>query len=157
MWNGNVIDWRIWTILLYPHWQLYGELNIENIDGKTLEFIFIFTLHLGTFIQCYMYQHSNKCCLSYYKNSVKILIFTSSFSSETYVPTFNRNNCLMKKNNRASFFQYDTIIKHIFLTRSSTFRVHMILCSFSFTYRSMCKVLIFFCIVCFYSKLTYHL
>lgn len=37
MWNGNVIDWRIWTILLYPHWQLYGELNIENIDGSDQE------------------------------------------------------------------------------------------------------------------------
>lgn len=27
-------NWRIWVILLYPYWQLYGELGIESIDGK---------------------------------------------------------------------------------------------------------------------------
>lgn len=37
MWNGDVVDWRIWKILLFPHWQLYGELDIQSIDGKSFE------------------------------------------------------------------------------------------------------------------------
>lgn len=37
MWNGDVVDWRIWKILLFPHWQLYGELDIQSIDGSDQE------------------------------------------------------------------------------------------------------------------------
>lgn len=54
MLSGDVANWRIWFILLYPYWQLYGELDIESIDGKivnitTTDFVYcIYTLHSKT-------------------------------------------------------------------------------------------------------------
>lgn len=35
MWNGDWTDWRIWTILYYPYWQLYGEMNLDILEGIT--------------------------------------------------------------------------------------------------------------------------
>lgn len=34
IWNGDWTNWRIWTIIYYPYWQLYAELNLESLDGK---------------------------------------------------------------------------------------------------------------------------
>lgn len=32
--SGNWENWRIWTIIYYPYWQLYGELNLDHLDGN---------------------------------------------------------------------------------------------------------------------------
>nr|XP_034318676.1 transient receptor potential cation channel subfamily M member 2-like [Crassostrea gigas] len=34
MWSGDWTNWRIWTIIYYPYWQLYGELNLDYLDGS---------------------------------------------------------------------------------------------------------------------------
>nr|XP_034319464.1 transient receptor potential cation channel subfamily M member-like 2 [Crassostrea gigas] len=34
IWSGDWTNWRIWTIIYYPYWQLYGELNLESLDGS---------------------------------------------------------------------------------------------------------------------------
>eukprot|EP00105_Crassostrea_gigas_P036950 XP_019921098.1 PREDICTED: transient receptor potential cation channel subfamily M member 5-like [Crassostrea gigas] len=34
MWSGDWTNWRIWTILHYPYWQLYGEINLDYLDGN---------------------------------------------------------------------------------------------------------------------------
>lgn len=34
IWSGDWTNWRIWTIIYYPYWQLYGELNLDYLDGK---------------------------------------------------------------------------------------------------------------------------
>ncbi|XP_061190927.1 transient receptor potential cation channel subfamily M member 2-like [Saccostrea echinata] len=36
IWSGNWINWRIWTIIYYPYWQLYGEINNEVLEGEEL-------------------------------------------------------------------------------------------------------------------------
>lgn len=33
MWNGDWTDWRIWTIVFYPYWQLYAEMNLGILQG----------------------------------------------------------------------------------------------------------------------------
>lgn len=33
IWSGHWTNWRIWTIIYYPYWQLYGELNLDYLDG----------------------------------------------------------------------------------------------------------------------------
>lgn len=33
MWDGGWQNWRIWTILYYPYWQLYAEINLDHLDG----------------------------------------------------------------------------------------------------------------------------
>lgn len=33
IWNGDWTDWRIWKIIYYPYWQLYGELNLDTLEG----------------------------------------------------------------------------------------------------------------------------
>lgn len=40
MWNGKFQNWSIWKIIYYPYWQLYGEFNLDVIDGNTI-FVFI--------------------------------------------------------------------------------------------------------------------
>ncbi|XP_052693640.1 transient receptor potential cation channel subfamily M member 2-like [Crassostrea angulata] len=34
MWSGGWTNWRIWTIIYYPYWQLYGDLNLEELNGS---------------------------------------------------------------------------------------------------------------------------
>lgn len=34
MWDGGWQNWRIWTILYYPYWQLYAEINLDHLDGS---------------------------------------------------------------------------------------------------------------------------
>lgn len=34
-WDGNWQNWRVWTILTLPYWQLYGDPNLNSLDGKT--------------------------------------------------------------------------------------------------------------------------
>lgn len=34
IWNGDWTDWRIWKIIYYPYWQLYGEFNLETLEGS---------------------------------------------------------------------------------------------------------------------------
>lgn len=34
-WDGNWQNWRIWTIASLPYWQLYGDPNLDSLDGKT--------------------------------------------------------------------------------------------------------------------------
>lgn len=34
IWSGDWTNWRIWTIIYYPYWQLYAELNLEHLDGS---------------------------------------------------------------------------------------------------------------------------
>lgn len=34
MWSGDWTDWRIWTIVYYPYWQLYAEINMGILEGK---------------------------------------------------------------------------------------------------------------------------
>lgn len=31
---GGWAEWRIWTILYVPYWQLYGEPNLESFRGN---------------------------------------------------------------------------------------------------------------------------
>nr|XP_034320574.1 transient receptor potential cation channel subfamily M member 2-like isoform X2 [Crassostrea gigas] len=38
IWSGDWTNWRIWTILYYPYWQLYGELNLDNLDGSVADY-----------------------------------------------------------------------------------------------------------------------
>lgn len=33
MWSGDWTDWRIWTIVYYPYWQLYAEMNMGILEG----------------------------------------------------------------------------------------------------------------------------
>lgn len=35
MWSGDWTDWRIWTIVYYPYWQLYAEMNLGILEGIT--------------------------------------------------------------------------------------------------------------------------
>lgn len=35
LWDGGWTNWRIWTILYYPYWQLYAEINLDHLDGST--------------------------------------------------------------------------------------------------------------------------
>lgn len=37
MWSGDWTDWRIWTIVYYPYWQLYAEMNMGILEGKEPE------------------------------------------------------------------------------------------------------------------------
>lgn len=32
--DGGWTEWRIWTILHLPYWQLYGEPNLDSLKGK---------------------------------------------------------------------------------------------------------------------------
>lgn len=34
MLNGGFSNWRIWKIIYYPYWQLYGEFNLDVLDGN---------------------------------------------------------------------------------------------------------------------------
>lgn len=34
LFNGHLKNWRIWTIIYYPYWQLYGELHLDHLDGN---------------------------------------------------------------------------------------------------------------------------
>lgn len=34
MWSGGLTRWRIWTIIFYPYWQIYGEANLETLTGS---------------------------------------------------------------------------------------------------------------------------
>ncbi|XP_062621660.1 transient receptor potential cation channel subfamily M member 2-like [Saccostrea cucullata] len=36
IWSGDWHNWRIWTIIYYPYWQLYGEIKNEFLEGKDL-------------------------------------------------------------------------------------------------------------------------
>nr|XP_034320576.1 transient receptor potential cation channel subfamily M member-like 2 isoform X2 [Crassostrea gigas] len=38
IWSGDWTNWRIWTIIYYPYWQLYGELNLDYLDGSKPDF-----------------------------------------------------------------------------------------------------------------------
>lgn len=33
-WDGNWQNWRVWTILTLPYWQLYGDPNLDSLDGS---------------------------------------------------------------------------------------------------------------------------
>lgn len=37
MWSGDWTDWRIWTIIYYPYWQLYAEMNFETLEATDPE------------------------------------------------------------------------------------------------------------------------
>ena len=39
IWSGNWVNWRIWTIIYYPYWQLYGEINNEVLEGKSIQLL----------------------------------------------------------------------------------------------------------------------
>lgn len=41
MWSGGWNRLRIWTIIFYPYWQIYGEANLETLTG-TEKFISYF-------------------------------------------------------------------------------------------------------------------
>lgn len=34
MWSGDLSNWSIWKIIYYPYWQLYGEFNLDVLDGN---------------------------------------------------------------------------------------------------------------------------
>lgn len=34
LWSGGLTRWRIWTIIFYPYWQIYGEANLETLTGS---------------------------------------------------------------------------------------------------------------------------
>ncbi|XP_056002351.1 uncharacterized protein LOC125661865 isoform X2 [Ostrea edulis] len=36
IWDGYWTEWRIWRIIYYPYWQLYGEAYNEFLEGKEL-------------------------------------------------------------------------------------------------------------------------
>ncbi|XP_062596063.1 transient receptor potential cation channel subfamily M member-like 2 [Saccostrea cucullata] len=36
IWDGDWTNWRIWTIIYYPYWQLYGESFNEFLQGEDL-------------------------------------------------------------------------------------------------------------------------
>lgn len=38
MWSGGWNRWRIWTIIFYPYWQIYGEANLETLTGTDFFF-----------------------------------------------------------------------------------------------------------------------
>ena len=33
-WKGNWAHWRIWKVLYYPYWQMYGESFNEYLAGR---------------------------------------------------------------------------------------------------------------------------
>ena len=36
--DGEIWEkWNFWKILYYPYWQLYGEINLDYLDGKVSE------------------------------------------------------------------------------------------------------------------------
>lgn len=34
IWSDDWNNWRIWSIIYFPYWQLYAELNLETLDGS---------------------------------------------------------------------------------------------------------------------------
>lgn len=44
MWSGGLTRWRIWTIIFYPYWQIYGEANLETLTGTDFSPIFFFPI-----------------------------------------------------------------------------------------------------------------
>lgn len=36
MWYGKLSRWRIWTIIFHPYWELYGELDLDTLDGTEI-------------------------------------------------------------------------------------------------------------------------
>lgn len=34
IWTDDWNNWRIWSIIYFPYWQLYAELNLETLDGS---------------------------------------------------------------------------------------------------------------------------
>ncbi|XP_062589311.1 transient receptor potential cation channel subfamily M member-like 2 [Saccostrea cucullata] len=36
IWSGDWTNWRIWTIIYYPYWQLYGESFSDFLQGEDL-------------------------------------------------------------------------------------------------------------------------
>lgn len=44
MFSGDWTNWRIWTIIYYPYWQLYAELNLESLDGKITSISYMFSI-----------------------------------------------------------------------------------------------------------------
>ncbi|XP_078329891.1 transient receptor potential cation channel subfamily M member 2-like [Crassostrea virginica] len=37
IWEGDWTEWSFWKIIYYPYWQLYAELNLEFLEGKSDE------------------------------------------------------------------------------------------------------------------------
>lgn len=33
MWYGKLSRWRVWIIIFYLYWELYGELDLDILDG----------------------------------------------------------------------------------------------------------------------------
>lgn len=36
IWTDGWNNWRIWSIIYFPYWQLYAELNLETLDGERI-------------------------------------------------------------------------------------------------------------------------
>lgn len=36
IWTDDWNNWRIWSIIYFPYWQLYAELNLETLDGERI-------------------------------------------------------------------------------------------------------------------------
>ncbi|XP_056002332.1 uncharacterized protein LOC130049150 isoform X2 [Ostrea edulis] len=39
IWDGNWTQWRIWKIIYYPYFQLYGELFNDFLEGKDIDLL----------------------------------------------------------------------------------------------------------------------
>lgn len=36
IWTDDWNNWRIWSIIYFPYWQLYAELNLGTLDGERI-------------------------------------------------------------------------------------------------------------------------
>lgn len=65
IWSGDWTDWRIWTIIYYPYWQLYGEMNLGILEGKKKCSICFF----------YISTHTRLCILFTIFGRTNILVY----------------------------------------------------------------------------------
>lgn len=71
MWSGGWTNWRIWTIIYYPYWQLYGDLNLEELNGTT-PFFHVLSMNTIQMVICII------CMMVLCTNSNNVVILKST-------------------------------------------------------------------------------
>lgn len=59
MWGGSWSNFRLWTILSHPYWQIFGEIDLELLTGNAKLFFLFFILTIRnsvTFILLDLYS-----------------------------------------------------------------------------------------------------
>lgn len=76
MWSGDWTDWRIWTIVYYPYWQLYAEMNLGILEGITYIPVKTKTVNLCSYIINHCFLLLNTAVQHYcWQNTTKNLLY----------------------------------------------------------------------------------